>query len=131
TQDGEQSVLVNVRYPQGTDADTIRDQIETTLGADKVTVSISGHAQGPHYVPGDDPLVKTLLQTFTDHTGIPGHEQVIGGGTYGRIIKRGVAFGAQMPGQENVMHQANEYMPIKDIITAVAIYADAISRLVK
>ena len=56
---------------------------------------------------------------------------MIGGGTYGRIIKRGVAFGAQMPGQENVMHQANEYMPIKDIITAVAIYADAISRLVK
>ena len=63
--------------------------------------------------------------------GIPGHEQVIGGGTYGRIIKRGVAFGAQMPGQENVMHQANEYMPIKDIVAAVAIYADAISRLVK
>ncbi len=75
--------------------------------------------------------LKPYLQTFTDHTGIAGHEQVIGGGTYGRIIKRGVAFGAQMPGQENVMHQANEYMPIKDIITAVAIYADAISRLVK
>ncbi|TLF38230.1 dipeptidase PepV [Lacticaseibacillus zeae] len=131
TQDGEQSVLVNVRYPQGTDADKIRDQIESAVGAEQFDVSLSGHAQEPHYVPGDDPLVKTLLQTFTDHTGIVGHEQVIGGGTYGRIIKRGVAFGAQMPGQENVMHQANEYMPIKDIITAVAIYADAISRLVK
>lgn len=131
TQDGPQSVLVNVRYPQGTDAAKIRDQIETALGADQYNVAVSGHAQEPHYVSGDDPLVKTLLQTFSDHTGIPGHEQVIGGGTYGRIIKRGVAFGAQMPGQENVMHQANEYMPIKDIVAAVAIYADAISRLVK
>lgn len=131
TQDGPQSVLVNVRYPQGTDAAKIRDQIETALGADQYNVAVSGHAQEPHYVSGDDPLVKTLLQTFSDRTGIPGHEQVIGGGTYGRIIKRGVAFGAQMPGQENVMHQANEYMPIKDIVAAVAIYADAISRLVK
>lgn len=127
--DGEQTVAVDVRYPQGTDADTIRDQLETALGADRVTVAVSGHAQPPHYVAGDDPLVQTLLQTFTDHTGIAGHEQVIGGGTYGRIITRGVAFGAQMPEQENVMHQANEYMPIKDIITAVAIYADALSRL--
>ncbi|MEI5839824.1 dipeptidase PepV [Lacticaseibacillus rhamnosus] len=131
TQDGPQSVLVNVRYPQGTDAAKIRDQIETALGVNQYNVAVSGHAQEPHYVSGDDPLVKTLLQTFSDHTGIPGHEQVIGGGTYGRIIKRGVAFGAQMPGQENVMHQANEYMPIKDIVAAVAIYADAISRLVK
>ncbi|WP_461225043.1 dipeptidase PepV [Lacticaseibacillus suihuaensis] len=130
-QDAEQSVMINVRYPQGTDAEAIRDRIETTIGPDQVDVTIDGHAQGPHYVSGDDPLVQTLLGTFSDHTGLPVHEQVIGGGTYGRIITRGVAFGAQMPDQENVMHQANEYMPVADIIRAVAIYADAIARLVK
>ncbi|WP_225046699.1 dipeptidase PepV [Lacticaseibacillus kribbianus] len=130
-QDAEQSVAVNIRYPQGTDAEGIRDQIESTLGLDHVAVTIDGHAQAPHYVDGSDPLVQTLLDTFHDHTGLPVHEQVIGGGTYGRIITRGVAFGAQMPDQENVMHQANEYMPVADIIRAVAIYADAISRLVK
>lgn len=126
--DGEQSVALNVRYPQGTDADTIRDQLEASLPA---TVTIDGHAQAPHYVSPDDPLVKTLLAVYTDQTGLPGHEQVIGGGTYGRIIPRGVAFGAQVAGQENVMHQANEYMPIPDIMAAVAIYADAIYRLTK
>lgn len=131
TQDGAQTVAINVRYPQGTDADTIRDQMETALGADVATVTVSGHAQPPHYVSGDDPLVQTLLNVFEQQTGLAGHEQVIGGGTYGRIIARGVAFGAQMPEQENVMHQANEYMPIKDIIKATAIYAQAISELVK
>ena len=74
-------------------------------------------------------MVKTLLQVYQDHTGHDGREQSIGGGTYGRIMKRGVAFGAMMPGRENVMHQANEYMPIEDIMHAVAIYADAIYRL--
>lgn len=131
TPDGPQTIAINVRYPQGTDAATIRDQIETTLGAEHVTVAVAGHAQGPHYVAASDPLVQTLLQTYTDQTGLPGHEQVIGGGTYGRIIPRGVAFGAQPVGQENVMHQANEYMPINALIQAVAIYADAIARLAK
>lgn len=39
TQDGPQSVLVNVRYPQGTDAAKIRDQIETALGADQYNLA--------------------------------------------------------------------------------------------
>lgn len=131
SQDGPQTIMINVRYPQGTDDSKIRDQIETTLGADVVSVAVNGHAQGPHYVSGDDPLVKTLLDVFERQTGLPGHEQVIGGGTYGRIIDRGVAFGALMPDRENVMHQANEYMAIDDIIQAVAIYAEAISLLAK
>ncbi|WP_435891517.1 dipeptidase PepV [Lacticaseibacillus salsurivasis] len=126
---GKQQVLLNVRYPQGTDPDTIIAGITAALGADTVTVTVNGHAQAPHYVAGDDPLVKTLLQVYQDHTGQPGFEQVIGGGTYGRIIDRGVAFGALMPDAENVMHQANEYMAVDSIIQAVAIYADAISRL--
>ncbi|WP_420843311.1 dipeptidase PepV [Lacticaseibacillus camelliae] len=128
---GEQSVMLNVRYPQGVTPDQIIAAITKTLGAANVSVEVSGHAQAPHYVPSDDPLVKTLLDVYEKHTGQPGHEQVIGGGTYGRIIKRGVAFGALMPDAENVMHQANEYMSIDSLIQAVAIYADAISRLAK
>lgn len=126
---GPQTVLLNVRYPQGTDPDTIIAAITKTLGDDHVNVAVNGHAQAPHYVSASDPLVKTLLSVYEKHTGQPGHEQVIGGGTYGRIITRGVAFGALMPDAENVMHQANEYMTIDSLIQAVAIYADAIAQL--
>ncbi|WP_155286441.1 dipeptidase PepV [Lacticaseibacillus zhaodongensis] len=129
SQDGKQSVLINVRYPQGTSADLIRDQIETAVGEDNYAVSIDGEDETPHYVPDSDPLVQTLLDVYSEHTGLPGKEGIVGGGTYGRMLKRGVAFGAQMPGAPDIMHQADEYIEIKTIVRAAAIYADAISRL--
>ncbi len=129
SQDGKQTVLINIRYPQGTTAEQIRDQIEAAIGEDLVDVTIDGHAQEPHYVPESDPLVQTLLSVYTEHTGLEGHEMIIGGGTYGRILDRGVAFGAQMPGAPDIMHMPNEYIKIEDIVRAAAIYADAIYRL--
>ncbi|MFD1485581.1 dipeptidase PepV [Lacticaseibacillus baoqingensis] len=128
--DGEQSIAINVRYPQGTDLDVIQRQMQATLDT-TATVSIQDPGHTPHYVSAQTPFVQTLLQVFEAHTGQAGHEKVIGGGTYGRILKHGVAFGAMMPGRENVMHQANEYMPLADLIQAVAIYADAIYRLTR
>ena len=85
----------------------------------------------PHYVPMDDPLVATLLQVYEDHTGEKGYEQIVGGGTYGRLLKRGVAYGAMFPGYTDTMHQANEFMSLDDLFRATAIYADAIYRLAK
>ncbi len=35
---------------------------------------------------------------------------VIGGGTYGRLMERGVAYGAMFPDSIDTMHQANEFM---------------------
>lgn len=129
---GEDShIIINVRYPQSTNTDKVIDKATAELSEFNAKISLSGHAQGPHYVPADDPLVKTLLDIYEEHTGKKGQEQVIGGGTYGRILDRGVAFGAQFPGRENVMHQANEYMAIDDIVNAAVIYAHAIYELAK
>ncbi|WP_125767455.1 dipeptidase PepV [Lapidilactobacillus wuchangensis] len=127
------SVIINIRYPQGTTAETINQQINTTMAkfGDNIASEIFGHAQTPHYVPANDPLVQTLLAVYERQTGLKGQEQIIGGGTYGRLLKRGVAFGAQFPGQPNVMHQANEYMPVADILKATAIYAEALYELTK
>ncbi|MCI1892887.1 MAG: dipeptidase PepV [Schleiferilactobacillus harbinensis] len=122
-------VTINVRFPQGITAEQINRRIVQTIGANVVTSTILGTPETPHYVSGKDPLVKTLLQVYKDHTGHQGSEGIVGGGTYGRIIPRGVAFGAEMPDQESVMHQANEYIPLAELWQATAIYADAIYRL--
>lgn len=45
-------------------------------------------------------------------------------------MKRGVAFGALMPNTPNTMHQANEFQPVNDLITSMAIYMQAINNLV-
>ena len=56
---------------------------------------------------------------------------IIGGGTYGRLLERGVAFGAMFPDSIDTMHQANEFMAIDDLMRAMAIYAESIYELVK
>ena len=45
--------------------------------------------------------------------GFKGHEQIIGGGTFGRLLKRGVAYGAMFPGYVNTMHQQMSLLRLK------------------
>jgi D-alanyl-D-alanine dipeptidase len=125
----DNTVALNFRYPQGTDPETIKAGLEKLDGL--ASVSLSEHGHTPHYVPMNDPLVDTLLSVYENQTGLKGHEQIIGGGTFGRLLKRGVAFGAQFPGYTDTMHQANEFMPVEDILRSSAIYAEAIYELVK
>ncbi|MGX7030372.1 dipeptidase PepV [Vagococcus zengguangii] len=127
----DNSVILNMRYPKGTDEATIGQQIADSLAATDFAVEVLEGGKGPHYVPEDDELVKTLLSVYEEHTGLKGHGQVIGGGTFGRLLERGVAYGAMFPDSIDTMHQANEFMALNDLFRATAIYADAIYRLVK
>ncbi|MCD5003423.1 dipeptidase PepV [Enterococcus saccharolyticus] len=124
-------INLNFRYPQGTSLEKIEAGLQETLGQFEPTFSAEPHHMQPHYVPQDDPLVQTLLAVYEDHTGEKGFEQIIGGGTYGRLLKRGVAYGAMFPGYTDTMHQANEFMDLDDLFRAAVIYADAIYRLAK
>lgn len=127
----EKNITINVRHPLGIDKDIIMEKMRKTLSSANVDIKIVGDVKTPHYVSASDPLVVTLLEVYEKHTGEKGYEQVIGGGTYGRILNRGVAYGALFPGRENVMHQANEYMLVDDILKSAVIYADAIYKLIK
>ena len=91
----------------------------------------TGRNQDPHYVDPTDPIVQTLMQAYRDQTGYQNAQPlVVGGGTYGRLMERGVAFGALMPTTPNVMHQANEFQPVDDLLLSMAIYMQAIYDLV-
>ena len=52
-----------------------------------------------------------------------------GGGTYARLMKNGVAFGAGFPGKEYTAHQIDEYIEIEDLLKATAIYAKSLYEL--
>ncbi|MFV8211401.1 dipeptidase PepV [Streptococcus pluranimalium] len=125
----DNTIALNFRFPQGTDEKVLKAGLEKVAGVEKVT--LSDHLQTPHYVPADDPLVTTLLSVYEKHTGLKGHEQVIGGGTFGRLLDRGVAFGALFPDSIDTMHQANEFSDVEELFTAAAIYAEAIYELIK
>ena len=73
--------------------------------------------------------MKKLLDIYEEQTGQKGSERVIGGATYARLLKEGVAFGALFPTTQDTMHQADEHIPVADLLKATAIYAQAIAEL--
>ena len=83
----------------------------------------------PHVVDGDSDFVKTLLRCYEDVTGLKGHLDSMGGGTYVHDLKNGVAFGAVAEGTDTNMHGADEFMSIKELKDAAVIFALAISEL--
>ena len=108
----------------------------TAAGLEKVVAPMNvsleqGSVMVPHYVSPDDPLVSTLLDVYNRQMGTKETGKVVGGGTYGRLMERGVAFGAMFPDTPDTMHQANEYVPVDVLVNACAIYAEAIYELIK
>ena len=124
------NINMNFRFPRGITPDELETVVKRV--ADPLQISVKqGPAQEPHYVDPDDPIVKTLMDAYINQTGDQDAKpEVVGGGTYGRLMKRGVAFGALMPSTPNTMHQANEFQPVNDLIKSMAIYMEAINNLV-
>ena len=96
---------------------------------DNIDIEVTSTKEA-HYVPKDDELVTTLMDVYKKHTGDTKNDVfVLGGGTYARCLKKGVAFGLLFPGKEDTMHQANEYLEVEDLLLATAIYAEGIYKL--
>ncbi len=83
----------------------------------------------PHHVPADSKLVRSLLDAYTEVTGEPAAPQSTGGGTYAKVLRQGVAYGAAFPEDEDLAHQANEYISIPQMVKAMKIYAAALIKL--
>ncbi|MBF0779919.1 MULTISPECIES: dipeptidase PepV [unclassified Granulicatella] len=124
------SIWLNFRYPKGVSAEQLEEKLSLALADYQVDIE-AGKSQTPHYVPADDPMVKVLLDVYEKYTGHKGSERTIGGGTYGRLLDRGVAYGAMFPHSIDTMHQANEFIDLDDLFKATAIYAEAIYELIK
>ncbi|MGL5918616.1 MAG: M20/M25/M40 family metallo-hydrolase, partial [Cetobacterium sp.] len=100
---------------------------------DEMNLKISVRSEkNPLYVPKDSFLVQTLMNIYKDITGDSEAEPIsIGGGTYARAVKNGVAFGALLKDQEDNMHQKNEYLEIEKLDIWLKIYVQAIYDLAK
>lgn len=124
-------INTNFRYPTGTGAAQILAGLKQATADMTVTID-QGREMVPHYVDPSDPLVTTLMAVYREQTGdTTAQPEVVGGGTYGRLMTRGVAFGALFPGTADTMHQANEFQPEADLLKAMAIYGQAMAELTK
>ena len=123
---GELVASLDCRCPVSADLSALTEQIRAHLPGFRLE-NLSTTV--PHHVPADSELVPALLDAWHEETGLPAIPQSTGGGTYAKVLKQGVAFGAGFPGDEDLAHQANEYVELPKMIKAAKIYANALLRL--
>ncbi len=118
------TAVCDVRYP-------------ATFSAEKILSAFEGEnyqilsRQAPLFNDKQCRLVKVLCDTYNEVTGKNMQPVAIGGGTYARALKCGAAFGPEEEGEENVIHQPDEYITFEKIEKCLKIYKLAIERLCK
>lgn len=128
-ENGNNKLTLDMRCPTGFSTENFEKTLkELEVKYNLLTKIVENKA--PHYVEPTDSLVTTLYDAYVKYTADTVNKpHTIGGGTYARAIKKGVAFGMEMPGAVSVVHQPNEYLILKDFYTCIAIYAEAMYKL--
>lgn len=122
---------LNFRYPIRWDKDKFLEKFSEVASKYNLKVCVLDDSK-PHYVSPNDVLVQTLMNSYQEFTGdYTSKMQTIGGGTYARSLGHAVAFGQVFPHEEDLAHQANEYISISNMVTSCAIYAKALVDLTK
>ena len=117
---------LDIRFPLLVNPEMLTHVIRQHLPG--ITVE-DARAKTPHYVPENSELVQSLLDAYHEISGLEKKALAIGGGTYARSLREGVAFGAAFPDEEDVAHQADEYISIESLTKSMKIIAYAIVKL--
>ena len=118
------TLTCDIRYPATLSRETVLNALE---GENYEILS----EQAPLFNDRQCSLIKVLCGVYNEVTGKNMKPIAIGGGTYARALKCGVAFGPEEEGEENVIHQPNEYITFEKIEKCLKIYKLAIERLTK
>ncbi|MDD6144358.1 MAG: dipeptidase PepV, partial [bacterium] len=71
-----------------------------------------------------------LMESYAEVTGdTESKPMAIGGGTYAKVLEEGVAFGSMFPGEEELAHQAGEYISLDSLVNNLYIFVKAIQKL--
>ncbi len=123
---GSWYATLDFRCPVCADQEKLIANVKENLKGLDVEVTVQKPA---HHVPADSELVTELLAAYEEESGLKGEAMAIGGGTYAKMMKQGVAFGALFPDEEELAHLANEYESVDSLILAAKIFANALIRL--
>ena len=108
-------------------ADTVDLLGKTKASLNREGVDITYHEiTGCHHTPEETVFVQKLLNIYEEYTGQPGKCTSMGGLTYVHDIPGGVAFGCAMPGDDNKVHGANEFIDKNQFITSAKMFTQAI-----
>ena len=115
----------DARLPICVDGEQFRADVTAKLAANGIEAPLK-HVVKPHHTPEESEFVQTLLRAYEKYTGNKGECVAIGGGTYVHSIQGGVAFGCTMPGTDNRMHGADEFVVIQELVDSAKIFTQVI-----
>lgn len=92
---------------------------------------VCDNAHPPMMVEKEGWFVQTLITAYNNVTGENLKPVSLGGSTFARAFKYGVAFGPEMAGSDGCCHEANEHVSVKDMLLSYDIYKKAIFDLAK
>ena len=122
-------LTINVRYPVTMNDSDVYDAIIPLIHKHDLGI-VKGLLQPPIFFSEDDPFLKTLIDIYRDETGDTESEAVvIGGGTYARSFENMIAYGPRFPGNEDLMHQKDEYISKDDLVKMTHIYTKVLSKI--
>ncbi|MEH7275563.1 dipeptidase PepV, partial [Neobacillus vireti] len=124
------SIGITCRYPVTNNMEAAKGKLDELLLNEGFAITKFKDTK-PHHVDENEFLIQTLKKVYEEQTGEEAELISIGGGTYARSLKAGVAFGPLFPGRPDIAHQKDEYIEIDDLLKATAIYAQAIYELAK
>jgi succinyl-diaminopimelate desuccinylase len=116
-------ISYSIRYPVTWTAEYLQSRLDPMLqelGWNKESFRDSRGL----YFPLDHPLVKTIVQAYTDETGEKLLPDVMGGGTYARAIPNSVSIGTSWPELgDGVAHETDERIFVQSLYKSARIYA--------
>ena len=123
TKGNEIYYTVDVRYPATMERSFIEEKL-SLIGKYSVL-----SFQPPLFSDKNGRLVKTLVGVFNEVTGKNAEPIAIGGGTYARALKNGVAFGPCINEEGDTVHMPNEYITLSTLMKMTEIYYKALIKL--
>lgn len=139
-EDGMASILLDIRYPNDTNGETLMGEIEKHLKQMQYPLTATMVKNvNPLFVDPNSELVTTLMEVYRTYSGDEFHPaKTMGGGTYAKKLPNFVAFGPEFPNEtieEGIYiggpHQRDEGLSMSSLRKAMGIYAEAILRLAK
>ena len=127
--DGVIEGSIDIRYPVTMNSRRITAMMKDRLDGEGGITEIM-HTGEPLYFSPDSPLVASLLSAYQEVTGdMDTMPMTIGGGTYAKKFENTIAFGCAFPNTDYHIHDANEWVPIDELLLQAEIYVNAILKL--
>lgn len=129
--DGIVEGTIDIRFPVTKSVKQILKMLENRLEDEDGTIEILGSAE-PLFYPPESPLVSCLVNAYREVTGdMESQPMTMGGGTYAKGIGNTIAFGCAFPGKDYHIHNANEYVEIRELLLQAEIYVQALLKLLE